>query len=162
MVSNKRKRWFHVLAKVIFSCKRYQYGHPFCVFEKCMIKSFPGSPVSKESACSSGDPDLIPGSGRSPGEGNGNPFQYPCLEKSHGQRNLVGCSPWDAKNWAWLSDFTVQLDDSSFSSQSVRTVISVRMFSNISGHAWICMTPHTQRKPPLMFLFTSKVNLINK
>ena len=28
------------------------------------------------------------------GEGNGNPLQYSCLEKSHGRRNLVGCSPW--------------------------------------------------------------------
>ena len=28
------------------------------------------------------------------GEGNGNPLQYSCLEKSHGQRSLVGCSPW--------------------------------------------------------------------
>ena len=42
--------------------------------------SFPGSSVGKESACSSGDPGSIPGSGRSPGEGDGNPFQYSCLE----------------------------------------------------------------------------------
>ena len=38
--------------------------------------------TSKESACSMGDPGLIPGSGRSPGEGNGYPFQYFCLENS--------------------------------------------------------------------------------
>ena len=37
---------------------------------------FPG----KESACNAGDPGSIPGSGRSPGEGNGNPLQYSCLE----------------------------------------------------------------------------------
>ena len=36
--------------------------------------------LSKESACSAGDPGLIPGLGRSPGEGNGNSLQYPCLE----------------------------------------------------------------------------------
>ena len=36
--------------------------------------------LGKESACSAGDPGLIPGLGRSPGEGNGNPLQYPCLE----------------------------------------------------------------------------------
>ena len=36
--------------------------------------SFPGSSDGKESACNAGDPGLIPGSGRSPGEGNGNPF----------------------------------------------------------------------------------------
>ena len=41
---------------------------------------FPCSPVGKESACSAGDLGSIPGLGRSPGEGNGNPLQYPCLE----------------------------------------------------------------------------------
>ena len=40
------------------------------------------------------DEGLIPGSGRSPGEGYGNPLQYSCLEKSHGQRSLVGYHPW--------------------------------------------------------------------
>ena len=40
-----------------------------------------GSEV-KASACNVGDPASIPGSGRSPGEGNGNPFQYCCLENS--------------------------------------------------------------------------------
>ena len=44
----------------------------------------------KESSCQTGGTSLIPGSGRSPGGGNGNPLQYSCLEKSHGQRNLVG------------------------------------------------------------------------
>ena len=34
----------------------------------------------KEYACNTGDPDLIPGSGSSPGEGNGHPLQYACLE----------------------------------------------------------------------------------
>ena len=41
---------------------------------------FPHSSVGKESACNAGDPDLIPGLGGSPGKGNGNPLQYPCLE----------------------------------------------------------------------------------
>ena len=41
---------------------------------------FPGGSAGKESACNAGDQGLIPGLGRSPGEGNGNPFQYPCLE----------------------------------------------------------------------------------
>ena len=42
----------------------------------------PGASVRKESACSAGDQGLIPGSRRSPGEGNGNPFQYSCLGNS--------------------------------------------------------------------------------
>ena len=41
---------------------------------------FPCSSVGKESACNAEDPGSIPGSGRSPGEGNGNPLQYSCLE----------------------------------------------------------------------------------
>ena len=41
---------------------------------------FPCSSVDKESACNAGDPSLIPGSGRSPGEGNGNLLHYSCLE----------------------------------------------------------------------------------
>ena len=43
---------------------------------------FPYSSVGKESACNAGDPGLIPGLERSPGEGNGNPSQYSCLENS--------------------------------------------------------------------------------
>ena len=41
---------------------------------------FPGGSDGKASAYSAGDPGSIPGSGRSPGEGNGNPLQYSCLE----------------------------------------------------------------------------------
>ena len=39
----------------------------------------------------------IPGLGRSPGEGNGNPLQFSCLETSHGWRSLAGASPWGRK-----------------------------------------------------------------
>ena len=44
------------------------------------MTGFPGGSDSKESACNAEDPGLIPGSGRSPGEENGNPLQYFCLE----------------------------------------------------------------------------------
>ena len=43
---------------------------------------FPSSSDGKTSACSARDLGSIPGLGRCPGEGNGNPFQYPCLENS--------------------------------------------------------------------------------
>ena len=46
------------------------------------LLDFSGGSDSKASACNAGDPCLIPGSGRSPGEGNGNPLQYFCLENS--------------------------------------------------------------------------------
>ena len=40
---------------------------------------------------------MIPGLGRFPGEGNGNPLQYSCLENLHGQRSLAGYSSWGRK-----------------------------------------------------------------
>ena len=43
---------------------------------------YPGGSDGKESACNVGDPSLIPGSGRSPGEGNGKALKYSCLENS--------------------------------------------------------------------------------
>ena len=45
-----------------------------------LFSTFPGGSGGKESACNAGDPSLIPGSRRSPGEGNGNPLQYSYLE----------------------------------------------------------------------------------
>ena len=59
-------------------------------------QGFPCSSVSKESARSAGDPGLIPGLGRSPGEGNGNPLQYPCLE------NIMDRGAW----WAAVHGVT--------------------------------------------------------
>ena len=53
---------------------------------------FPGDSDNKESACNAGDLSSIPGLGRFPGGGHGNPLQYSCLENPHGQRSLVGYS----------------------------------------------------------------------
>ena len=61
---------------------------------------FSGSIVVKNPLTNAGDTGVvgsIPGLGRSPGVGNGNPFQYSCLEISHRQRSLVGYSPWSLK-----------------------------------------------------------------
>ena len=57
---------------------------------------FPGGSDGKESACSAGDPGLIPGSVRSPGKGNGNPLRI-LAGKSHGWGSLTGDSPWGHK-----------------------------------------------------------------
>ena len=65
-----------------------------------------GGSDGKESVCIAGDLGSIPGSGRSPGEENGYPFQYSCLEESHGQSSLMGYSPWGRKEsdmTEWLS-----------------------------------------------------------
>ena len=58
-------------------------------------EGFPCGSDGKESACNAGDLDLIPGLGRSPGGGHGNPFLCSCLENPHGQRCLECYSPWD-------------------------------------------------------------------
>ena len=59
---------------------------------------FPGGSDIKESTCKAGELGSIPGMGRFPGEGNGNPLQYSCLG-NHGWRSLVGYSPWGYKEW---------------------------------------------------------------
>ena len=70
-----------------------------------LYSGFPGGSEGKASAYNVGSLGLIPGSGRSPGEGNGNPLWSSCLEKSHGWRNLVGYSPW-GHSQTQLSNFT--------------------------------------------------------
>ena len=50
------------------------------------VRVSPGGSDGKESACNAGDLGLIPGLGRSPGGGHGDPLQYSCLENGHGQR----------------------------------------------------------------------------
>ena len=56
-----------------------------------------GGSDGEESTCKAGDLGLIPGSGRSPGEGNGKPFQYSLPGESHGQRSLASYSSWGHK-----------------------------------------------------------------
>ena len=70
------------------------------------MENFPGGSEVKVSAWNAGDQGLIPGSGRSPGEGNGDPLQYSCLE------NPMGGGVWQAtvhgvtKSQTRLSDFS--------------------------------------------------------
>ena len=74
-------------------------------FKRAKLKAgFPGSSAGKESACNAGDPSLIPGLGRSAGEGKGYPFQYSGLE------NSMDCIVHGvAKSWPRLSDFHFHL-----------------------------------------------------
>ena len=60
---------------------------------------FPGGSDSIESACSTGDPGLIPRLGRSPGEKNGNPLQYSCLENPMDGVAWQTIVPGVAKSW---------------------------------------------------------------
>ena len=68
--------------------------------------SFPGGSEVKTSACSAGDLGSIPGSGRSPGEGNGNPLQYSCLENPMDRGAWWATVHGVAKSRTQLSDFT--------------------------------------------------------
>ena len=65
---------------------------------------FPGGSDSKESACSAGDLDSIPGSGRSPGEGIGYPLHYSYLENSMNRGAWRATVHGVAKSWTQLSD----------------------------------------------------------
>ena len=58
---------------------------------------FPGGSDDKESTCNVGDLSSVPGLGRSPGGGLGNPLWYSCLKNPHGQWSLVSYSPWVRK-----------------------------------------------------------------
>ena len=80
-------------------------GTSHLLFFITTLLDFPHGSHGKESACNEGDLGSISELGISPGGGHGNPLQYSCLEKPHGQRNLVVCSPWSHKE----SDITEQL-----------------------------------------------------
>ena len=60
---------------------------------------FPGHSDGKESTCNAGDPGSIPGSGRSPGEGNDSPPQYSCLENPRDRGTWQATVHGVAKNW---------------------------------------------------------------
>ena len=64
---------------------------------------FPRGSEVKASACNAGDLGLIPGSGRSPGEGNGNPLQYSCLENPMDRGAWRATVYGIAKSWTWCT-----------------------------------------------------------
>ena len=72
---------------------------------------FLGGSEGKVSACSAGDPGSIPGSGRFPGEGNGNPLQYSCLENSMEGGAWKATAHGVAKSRTRLSDFPFLSND---------------------------------------------------
>ena len=76
-----------------------------------LLLSFPGGSDGEEPPCNAEDLRSVPGLGRSPGEGSGNPLQYSYLEdpmdrECYGQRSLAGYSPWGRKEL----DMTEQLE----------------------------------------------------
>ena len=76
-----------------------------CHFISC--KSFPGfsgGSDGKESVCNAGEPGSIPGWGRCPGGGNGNPLQFSCLENSMDRGTWWAIDHGVTKSWTWLSN----------------------------------------------------------
>ena len=71
-----------------------------------VAQSVKNPPAVQGTSCHIEDQSLIPGLGRSPGGGHGNPLQYSCLENPHGQRSLAGYSPQGRKE----SDTTERLN----------------------------------------------------
>ena len=71
--------------------------------------AFPGGSDGKASAYNAGDPASIPGSGRSPGEGNGNPLQYSCLENPMDGGAWLATVQGVEKRPTRLSDFTITI-----------------------------------------------------
>ena len=74
------KQYFKNLKSFLPKRQAIAYSFLFVI-----IKCFPGGSDGKESVCNAGDLGLIPGLGRSPGGGHGNPLQYSCLENSLGE-----------------------------------------------------------------------------
>ena len=70
----------HTYLPYVYIYKLYICLYIYTHIYMCMVMDFPGGSEVKASASNVGDPGSIPGSGRSPGEGNGNPLQYSCLE----------------------------------------------------------------------------------
>ena len=69
------------------------------ILELRVAQFFPGGSDGKAPACNVGDPGSIPGSGRSPGEGSGNPLQYSCLENPMDGGARQATVHGVAKNW---------------------------------------------------------------
>ena len=112
------------------------------------LKGFPSGSEVKVSACNAGDLSLIPGLGRSPGEGNGNPLQYSCLENP-----MDGGAWWFTvhgitKGQTRLSDFT-----SSHHHVTLQTTSSTMLpLSNIWGDGIERMNETSKEKFLLMTL----------
>ena len=109
-----------------------------------LVIFFPGGSDSKESACNAGDLGSIPGSGRSPGEGNGNPLQYSSLENSMDRRACqvtvhgVAKSRTQLSNWHFHFGYFQQITfPSKF--RGIKMTNSYRAFTLYQMYSKHCM-----------------------
>ena len=101
------------------------------------IRGLPGGSDGKESACSAGDPGSIPGLGKSPGEGNGYPLQYSCLENPMDRGAWRATIHGVAKSRARLSTHTHCF---SLASEEARVFLSAQ---DKQGQKRRALNPHT-------------------
>ena len=107
-------------------------------------KNFPGGSVGKDSACIAGDLGSIPGSGKSPGEGNGNPLQYSCLENPMDRGAWWATVHEVAKSRTGLSDyhFTSWLQGEKDLTKNLAYLLAVAIplqITDILMYVWILM-----------------------
>ena len=111
---------------------------------------FPGGSDGKASACNAGDLGLIFGSGRFPGEGNGKPLQYSCLENSMDARAWWATVHGVAKSWTQLSNFTHW----SILHKPMKMSCSALTFLSFIGYLFMPASPVLK---PVTFLSTTRV-----
>ena len=113
------------------------------------MTGFPGASDGEESTHKAGDLGLIPGLGRTPGGGQGNPLQYSCLEKPHGQRSPVGYSPWGRRG----SDMTEQLSTAQREILPVLAAISVLQIQRGEITKYLTSPIFKEQRKALLILF---------
>ena len=96
---------FKIVAITFLKMNRHSLGNGggHLLVTSIVVIGLPGGSDGKESACKAGDPGSIPGWERSPGEGNGYPRQYSCLENSMDKESWWAAVHGAAKSWTRLS-----------------------------------------------------------
>ena len=97
-----------VLIQIMRKCKSLRWN-----------LGFPGSSACEEPAYNAGDLGLIPGPGRSPGDGHGNPLKYSCLENPHGRGAWRATVHDVAKSWAQLKQLSMHTGSSARSMEQI-------------------------------------------
>ena len=114
-------------------------------------RGFPGGSVSKGSVCDAGDLGLIPGLGRCPGGGHGNPLQYSCLGNPHGQRSLAGYSLWCLKEL----DTTERLSTMTYDVEHIFIYLSALCISSLVRSLFkVCVCVHTKSLSSVQLFLT--------
>ena len=130
----------------------FLFWFPWCVCPAVGLLGFPGGSEVKASASNVGDPGWIPGSGRSPGEGNGNPLQYSCLENPMDRGAWQATVHGVAKSQTWLRDFT--------QFNSLKMAVLFPVFKGISTlfsivAVLVCITTNSVRGFPFFHILSS-------